>query len=83
MRRLDKAIAVEYIRNYESRMDTRPIIKITKCMHRQKKRREDNLPIKQGVMNSNDRFYRAFVASFPKAEHTTSFFDQSAQKLLW
>jgi hypothetical protein len=52
-------------------------------MHRPKKRREDNLPVEEGVMNSHDRFYGAFVASFAKAEHTTSIFDQSARKLLW
>ena len=63
-------------------MDTSPIRKNKKCMCRKKKRREDNLPIEQGVMNSHDRFYTAFVASFTKAEHTTSFFDQSVQKQL-
>jgi hypothetical protein len=43
--------------------------------------RKRDLPIEKGVMNSHDRFYTAFVASFTKAEHATSFFDQSARKL--
>jgi hypothetical protein len=81
MRRLNKSIAVEYKETKNHAWTHHHSEK--KCMCKQKRRREDNLPIEQGVMNSYDRFYRAFVANLTKAEHTTSFFDKSARKLLW
>jgi hypothetical protein len=51
------------------------------CVGRKGEYIENNLPIEQGVMNSHDRFYTAFVTSFTKAEHTSSLFDKSARKL--
>lgn len=48
-----------------------------KVVDQNDEKRKENLPVKHGVMNSQNRFCMAFFARFTETEHSASFFKQA------